>query len=103
MSTEENFSGDDFWTHLRRFTGKIPFAKDMVAMYLCSQDSKTPMWVKGTIVGALAYFVLPVDAIPDVIVGLGLTDDAGVVGTALTAVASHIKQEHHEQAEEMFS
>lgn len=103
MTIEATVSDDDFWSHLRRFAGNIPFAKDMVAMYLCSQDEKTPLPVKATIIGAIAYFVLPADAVPDVIVGAGMLDDAAVFTAALAAIGQHLRPEHHQEAKKLLS
>jgi uncharacterized membrane protein YkvA (DUF1232 family) len=47
-----------------------------------------------SLIGALAYFVLPVDAIPDVLPVLGFTDDAAVLASTIKLVASHIRPEH---------
>ena len=63
-------------------------------------DSDTPGWAKTIIVGALGYFVLPTDAIPDLVPVAGYTDDLGTIGTALAIVAAHIKQEHKDKAKE---
>ena len=56
------------------------------------------MHVRATLLGALAYFVLPIDAIPDMIVGLGYTDDAAVLFAALRMVGGAIEDRHHEAA-----
>lgn len=88
-----------FFSHARRFLRHVPFIKDVLAMYYASLDPKTPMWVKGTMVAALAYFGLPFDAIPDVFIGLGFTDDAAVVMATLRALSGHVKEEHKAQAE----
>ena len=37
-------------------------------------------------VGALAYLLAPVDAVPDLLPGAGLVDDAGVLAAALAAI-----------------
>jgi uncharacterized membrane protein YkvA (DUF1232 family) len=79
---------------------RIPFAEDLLAAYYCAFDRATPLAVKATLVGAIAYFVLPVDAIPDVLPILGFTDDAAVLTTALRLVASHVTPEHRTLAQE---
>ena len=66
----------------------------MLAAYYCAFDQATPWQVKVTLVGALAYFVLPFDAIPDMLPVLGFTDDAAVLATTIKLVASHIPPEH---------
>jgi uncharacterized membrane protein YkvA (DUF1232 family) len=50
--------------------------------------------VKATLVGALAYFVMPIDAIPDVVPLLGFTDDAAMLAAALNLMAAYIRPEH---------
>ena len=98
-------NGDDdgalrrsFWRKLRRVVAQIPFAEDLLAAYYCAFDRDTPLPVKATLVGALAYFILPVDAIPDVLPVIGFTDDAAVLATAIRLVASHIHPAHREAA-----
>src|SRR5262249_185244 len=61
-------------------------------------DHATPLQVKAALVGALAYFVLPFDAIPDALPLVGFTDDAAVLLTALRMVAGHMRAEHREAA-----
>jgi uncharacterized membrane protein YkvA (DUF1232 family) len=83
-----------FWRKTRRVAASIPFAEDLVAAYYCAFDHTTPLPVKTTLIGALAYFVLPADVIPDVLPVLGFTDDAAVLATTIKLVASHIRPEH---------
>lgn len=93
----------DFWKKIKKFTGKIPFTKEAVAMYYCSLDSKTPLWAKGIALGALAYFISPADAIPDAIVALGFVDDAAIITAALKAISDNVTDEHHKKAEDFFN
>ena len=51
---------------------RIPFAEDLVAAYYCALDRDTPGYVRAVLFGALAYFVLPIDVVPDFLAGLGL-------------------------------
>jgi len=41
--------------------------------FYCATDSATPLPIRATLMGALAYFILPFDAIPDILLGLGYT------------------------------
>lgn len=79
---------------LLRVAGRIPFADDLASAYYCALDPDTPMKVKLVLFSALGYFVLPVDAVPDVLTGLGFTDDATVLATALGIVGAHIQEPH---------
>ena len=83
-----------FWRKTRSVAASIPFAEDLLAAYYCAFDRGTPLPVKTSLIGALAYFVLPFDAIPDVLPVLGFTDDAAVLATTIKLVASHIRPEH---------
>jgi uncharacterized membrane protein YkvA (DUF1232 family) len=87
-----------FWQKLRRQAARLPFAEDLVAAYYCAFDYQTPLHVKAALLGALAYFVLPFDFIPDVMPVLGYTDDAAVLATAIRLVAGHLRPEHRDAA-----
>ncbi|MEK3685929.1 YkvA family protein [Paenibacillus sp. FSL R10-2736] len=91
-----------FWSKTRKAAGKIPFTKDAVAMYYCAIDAKTPLWAKGIAFGALAYFISPIDAIPDALIGLGFTDDAAVIAAGIRAIAGQVKEDHKQKAENFF-
>lgn len=88
----------EFWHKARRVAAGLPFAEDLLAAYYCAFDHATPMPVKVSLVGALAYFVLPFDALPDVFPLLGFTDDAAVLLTALRMVGAHMRPEHRDAA-----
>jgi uncharacterized membrane protein YkvA (DUF1232 family) len=89
---------DAFWRKAKRVARGLPFAEDLLAAYYCAFDHATPLQVKAALLGALAYFVLPIDAIPDMLPVLGYTDDAAVLVTALRIVSTHILPEHREAA-----
>ena len=99
---EERVRGQ-FWRTARRAARQIPFMEDVVAAYYCALDSRTPTRVRGVLLAALAYFVLPVDFIPDFIFGLGFTDDVAVLTTAITALRRHITPAHRAAAREALS
>lgn len=99
-ATDEDKVREGFWPKLATTAAKIPFADEALAAYYCATDSATPLKVKATLFGALAYFILPLDVIPDVILGLGFTDDMAVLITAVTLMRSHITQAHRDRARE---
>ena len=88
----------DFWTKLKRVIGMVPFAEDLVAAYYCALDPATPMRVRGMLLAALAYFILPFDIIPDMIAGLGFADDAALLTAVVGLVAAHITPTHRAAA-----
>ena len=88
----------NFWIKIKRVVAKLPFAEDLLAAYYCAFDRQTPRHVQATLLGALAYFILPFDFIPDMLPILGFTDDAAILATALRIVSSHITPEHRDAA-----
>ena len=88
----------DFWPKLKKSLASIPFAEEVVAAYYCAFDPATPLKVKGILLGALAYFIMPFDVIPDFLLGLGFTDDMAVLYTAITMIRSHMTQAHRDKA-----
>ena len=90
--------GADFMARLKRVAKRIPFAEDLLAAWFCARDPATPRRVRMTLLAALGYFVLPVDAIPDIMPLIGFTDDAAVIAAAIAAVAGSITIEHRERA-----
>jgi uncharacterized membrane protein YkvA (DUF1232 family) len=89
-----------FWRTLRRAAGQVPFAEDVVAAFYCALDRDTPPRVRGILIAALAYFVMPVDVVPDFLVGFGFTDDVTVLLAAFTAVKASIRPAHRLAARE---
>ncbi len=95
---DEALVGRSFWDKVRATLGKIPFTEDVVAAYYCAVDGATPTYVKAMLMGALAYFIIPADVIPDFIAGLGFTDDASVLAATLAAISQYLKPEHRDRA-----
>jgi uncharacterized membrane protein YkvA (DUF1232 family) len=96
--SDEQIVREKFWHKARRTLGRVPFTEEAVAAFYCATDGATPLAVRATLFGALAYFVLPFDVIPDFIVGLGYTDDAAVLLMAYTACKTHITESHRARA-----
>lgn len=84
----------------RRALRHVPMAAEVVALYFCLLDGKTPIWVKATAAAALAYFILPLDAVPDILPIIGLSDDVTVLTAAITTLSGHITAEHRRKAAE---
>jgi uncharacterized membrane protein YkvA (DUF1232 family) len=99
VSRERAYVRRGFWAKVRRVAASLPFVEDLLTAYYCAFDRNTPRHVQAALIGALAYFVLPFDAIPDMLPVLGYTDDAAVLATAIKLVAGHIRPEHRAAAQ----
>jgi uncharacterized membrane protein YkvA (DUF1232 family) len=93
----------DFWAKLKRVARQIPFAEDLLAAYYCATDAATPKRVKLILLGALAYFILPADAVPDLLPMLGFADDAAMLAAAIAQVAEAIDDRHRAMARRLLN
>jgi len=87
-----------FWPKIVRVAAHVPFAGEALSLWYCARDDETPASAKAMMLAALAYFVLPTDAVPDWIPVLGYTDDAAVLVTALGLVGKHLKPRYRAAA-----
>ncbi|THV22366.1 YkvA family protein [Peteryoungia ipomoeae] len=94
---------DRFWPTFRKAARQIPFSRDVVAAYYCAVDRETPLRVRGTLLAALAYFVMPIDVIPDVLAVVGFTDDIAVLSTAIAMINRNIKERHYDAADDVLA
>lgn len=96
----QNFSEDGFWNKVVKYAkaAGLEVIEKALWLYYAAQTPQTPAWAKATIYGALGYFILPVDAIPDVLPGVGYTDDLGIIAAAITAVSMYITEDVKRQA-----
>jgi len=86
------YSEDGFWAKLRQFAKKAGYevVEKALLLFYALQEERTPTWAKATIMGALGYFITPLDAVIDLTPGVGYTDDLGVLALAVTVVAAYI-------------
>ncbi len=91
---DEDVVRGGFWPKAKQVAAKLPFAEDLLAAYYCAFDRSTPRQVRFALLGALAYYVVPLDALPDVMPMLGFADDAAVLATVIRLVSSNILPSH---------
>jgi uncharacterized membrane protein YkvA (DUF1232 family) len=104
MSDEKmnsDYSDDSFWEKLKNFAKKAgsEVVEKALWLYYAAQDPATPGWAKTVIYGALAYFIMPLDAIPDITPVAGFTDDLGALAAAVATVAAYITEDVKAKAE----
>src|SRR5260370_14231326 len=95
---DETLVQNGFWRKVRRTLGKVPFTEDAVAAFYCANDPATPLAIRATLFGALAYFVMPFDASPDCIFGLCYTDDPASLIAAWTTARVHLSEAQPQEA-----
>jgi len=103
VTAEEIRVREKFFPKLARVLARVPLAEELVAAYFCAFDRGTPLKAKGILIGALAYFILPTDALPDFVLGLGFTDDMAVLLAAFNMVRTHVSEAHRQRARETLS
>jgi uncharacterized membrane protein YkvA (DUF1232 family) len=103
IASDEDGLRDKFWRKILAEAANLPFLEQVLTAHYCAFDRKTPLYVKVVLVGAMVYFVVPDDFIPDSLPLIGLADDAAILGGALKLMSSHIKPEHREAAQNMLA
>lgn len=92
---KQHYNEESFWEKLinyAKLAGKEVVEKALYLFY-AAQQPETPSWAKGVIYSALGYFILPIDAIPDITPIVGYGDDLGVLAAALAVCAAYITPE----------
>jgi uncharacterized membrane protein YkvA (DUF1232 family) len=87
-----------FWAKLKATLSYLPWADTLLAAFFCATDKNTPSAPKAILLGAIGYFILPIDAIPDLLGAFGYGDDLAVLLAAVKAVESHITEAHRSRA-----
>ena len=98
MDADARLVHDRFWDKLRKALGQISVVEDILTAYHCAADNHTPVYVKGVLLAALAYFIVPTDVIPDFLAAVGFTDDAAVILAAISSVHENVRPEHRRAA-----
>lgn len=97
---ETHIDESGFWKKLKKVAKFIGegLVRQLLTLIYCWMDPRTPIWAKAVIAGAIAYFIMPFDAIPDMIPVIGYSDDAVVVAGAIATLGAHINEEHAKKA-----
>lgn len=90
-----HFSEGGFWSKLGNCFKKAgrQVLEKALWLYYAAQKPETPAWAKASIMGALGYFICPIDAIPDITPVIGYSDDLAVLTAAVAAVSMYIDEE----------
>ncbi len=96
----KDYSEDSFWGKIKKYAkaAGVEVIEKALQLYYALQNANTPAWAKTVIVGALGYFISPIDAIPDITPLIGYGDDLGVLAAAIAMVSTHITDDIKEKA-----
>jgi len=94
------FSESSFWNTVQSYSKKIGIKSVYAALLLfyAFKRKETPTWAKNIIIGVLGYLIAPIDLLPDLTPFIGYTDDLGVLGVGLVAIASYVNDAVKSQA-----
>ena len=86
------YSQQRFRDKLRRqaLNAGKPLVERLLWLYYAAQRPDTPNWAKLTIATAIAYFILPLDVLPDFAPLFGYSDDLAAVTAALATIARYV-------------
>ena len=98
----DDYSERTFWKKLLTYGQIAGFEviEKALWLYFAADRPDTPKWAKATVYGALAYFVLPVDAVADILPVVGYSDDLAVLVVALTTIGSYVDAQVKERADQ---
>lgn len=99
------YAEQDFWRKLGTAarTAGLQVVEKALWLYFAAQRPATPAWARATVYAALAYFIWPADALPDVLPAGGYADDLGVLAAALATVAAHVDDGVRRQADALLA
>jgi uncharacterized membrane protein YkvA (DUF1232 family) len=99
----KNYNEKDFWAKIHKLGKKLgaKVLRPALKLYFAARSPDCPAWAKATIYGALAYFVMPIDLVPDFLMPLpiGYTDDISVMLAAIASISMHIGEKERDLAE----
>lgn len=97
---KNEYKETSFWNKVKRYGkkagGKVIY--HCLLLYYVTRKKETPAHIKGTIYGALAYFVSMIDFIPDITPFVGYSDDLMVILSAIALASRYIDDEVKEKA-----
>lgn len=102
---EVNVTEAKLWSKITNYAQKagVKLIYSVLLMWYAYERKDTPSWAKRIILGALAYFISPIDFIPDLSPFFGFTDDLGILGMGLVAIAAYINDDVRQKARERLS
>lgn len=97
--SDTKYTEPSFWEKIKNFAKQagLEVIEKALWLYFAAQRPETPVWAKTIIYSALAYFISPVDTIPDITPLIGYSDDVGILAAAIAAVSLYITDDVKEE------
>lgn len=108
LESQQHYSKNKFWKKVKALGKKAgtQVLYSAFVLYYTGIAPTTPASKKAIIFGALGYFILPADLIPDALPIVGFTDDVAALTACVSAVAQsitpEIKEKAQKQVDELF-
>lgn len=105
--TKKNYSAsytdEKFWDKITQMPENAGCSVLRVAftLYALLKESSTPLWAKTAIIGALGYLICPIDAVPDIIPGVGFVDDVAVMTLVVSQLYGFINDDIRKKVDSM--
>jgi len=103
LSAHSPYTDEGFWNKITKMPGDAGCAvlRADYTLFVLLRESSTPVWAKASIMGALGYFIFPLDVIPDILPCIGYADDLAVIALLLGQLYAFINQDIKDQVESM--
>ncbi|MDR7002346.1 YkvA family protein [Neobacillus niacini] len=92
LLTQAQSKGKEQKHSLGNALGKLERLIELIKAYSKGEYRNISKSTLATVIGAILYFVSPIDMIPDFIVGLGIVDDAAVIGYAIKKISGELDE-----------
>lgn len=94
------FSEAKLWNKMQSYTRQagLKVVYTALLLFYAYKRSDTPAWAKRIVIGALGYFISPLDMLPDLTPIIGYTDDIGILSFGLVTIAAYINDEVRQNA-----
>ncbi|MBT4079075.1 MAG: DUF1232 domain-containing protein [Gammaproteobacteria bacterium] len=87
-----SFSEEGLWRKIQSLSSSqmCELLRKAILLYVLLKSDESSAIQKGLIISALGYLICPIDAIPDLIVGIGYSDDLSIITVLLNRLQESI-------------
>ena len=89
---KKDFNENNFWAKIKKVAQKCGIKLICMALILYYSIPKLSLGDKLIAIGAIGYFISPLDLIPDYIPVIGYLDDLGILSWAVSVIIGNMKR-----------